>query len=205
MEVVTDVLLEPRTGGAWLVPRGHHIRIIETEGGMIGDFVAFNADNLRERFDQGRTKANQGRILITKGHVLYSKSNTVMMTIVEDTYGVHDLQYGMCSKWIFESGRYRGFAGGFAPGGGRGIPTFGCWEILTKALAPWNIAPEDIPSPLNLFQTMHIDALTGALGILPGRSRPGDYVDLRAEINCVCALSACPCGGKQARVQVWKD
>jgi uncharacterized protein YcgI (DUF1989 family) len=167
--------------------------------------VVFNADHVRERFDQGRTKANQGRILISTGHVLYSKSNTVMMTITADTYGVHDLQYGMCSRWIFESGQYRGFAAGFAPGGGQGQPRFGCWEILSDALRPWGIAPEDIPSPFNVFQTMHIDPTTGELGILPGRSRPGDYIELRAEMNCLCALSACPCGGKASRVQIWSE
>ena len=190
MKLVLDKHLSPRTGWAGVVARGQRLRVVEEDGGQIGDFVVFNADNLRERFDQGRTKANQGRIFITKGHALYSKSNNVMMSVTEDTYGVHDLQYGMCSRWIFHSGRYRGFAGGFQPGGGQGLPEFGCWEILTEVLKPWNIPAEDIPSPLNLFQTMHIDVQTGELGILPGRSKPGDYIELRAEINCLCALSA---------------
>lgn len=203
MQLVLDQSLPPRTGWAGVVTRGQRLRVLEVDGGQIGDFVAFDAHDLRERFDQGRTKANQGRILITKGHVLYSKSNAVLMTITEDTYGVHDLQYGMCSRWIFESGRYRGFAEGFAPGGGQGLPAFGCWEILTEALRPWGIPAQDIPSPFNLFQTMHIDPGTGALGILPGRSKPGDFIELRAEMDCLCALSACPCGGKSSRVQVW--
>lgn len=205
MNLVLDHYLAPRTGWAGIVRRGQRLRIVEVDGGQIGDFVVFNADNLRERFDQGRTKANQGRIFITTGHVLYSKSNGVLMTITADTYGIHDLQYGMCSRWVFESGKYRGFAGGFAPGGGQGTPTYGCWEILTEVLQPWAIAAEDIPSPLNVFQTMHIDVQTGELGILPGRSQPGDYIELRAEMNCLCALSACPCGGKASRVQVYDE
>ena len=111
-------------------------------------------------------------------------------------------QYGMCSRWIFHSGQYRGLVGGFAPWAGQGLPNFGCWEILTGALAPWNIPAEDVPSPLNVFQTMRIDLATGALAIEPGRSKPGDYIEFRAEMNCLCALSACPCGGKSSRVQV---
>jgi uncharacterized protein len=202
MKTLLDHYLPPRTGWAGIVERGQRLRIVEVDGGQIGDFVVFNADNLRERFDQGRTKANQGRIFITTGHVLYSKSNAVMMTITDDTYGIHDLQYGMCSRWIFESGQYRGFVKGFEAGAGQGQPAFGCWEILTKALAPWNIAPEDIPSPFNVFQTMKVDVATGALGIEPGRSKPGDYIELRAEMRCLCALSACPCGGKSSRVQI---
>jgi uncharacterized protein len=202
MKTLLDHYLPPRTGWAGIVERGQRLRIVEVDGGQIGDFVVFNADNLRERFDQGRTKANQGRIFITTGHVLYSKSNAVMMTITDDTYGIHDLQYGMCSRWIFESGQYRGFVKDFEAGGGQGQPAFGCWEILTKALAPWNIAAEDIPSPFNVFQTMKVDLATGALGIEPGRSKPGDYIELRAEMRCLCALSACPCGGKSSRVQI---
>jgi uncharacterized protein YcgI (DUF1989 family) len=205
MKLLLEHHLPPRTGWAGVVAPGQRLRIIEVDGGQIGDFVVFNAENLRERFDQGRTKANQGRVFITKGHVLYSKKNGVMMTITEDTYGHHDLQYGMCSNWIFTSGRYRGFTGGFQPGGGQGMPEFGCWEILTRALEPWKIPAEDIPSPFNVFQTMRIDVETGALGIEPGRSMPGDYIELRAEMSCLCALSACPCGGKASRVQVWGD
>ena len=205
MTPILDHWLAPRTGWAGVVTRGQRLRVLEVDGGQIGDFVVFNAHDLRERFDQGRTKANQGRILISKGHVLYSKRNSVLMTITEDTYGIHDLEYGMCSRWIFTSGRYRGFAGEFAPGGGQGHPEFGCWEILTEALRPWDVPADDIPSPFNLFQTMHIDPHTGALGILPGRSQPGDYIELRAEMDCLCALSACPCGGKSSRVQVWSE
>ncbi len=205
MGLVLDTPLAARTGWAGKVARGQRLRILEVDGGQIGDFVVFNAANLRERFDQGRTKANQGRVLITKGHVLYSKSNNVLMTITEDTYGIHDLQYGMCSRWIFESGRYRGFTADFQAGGGQGTPTFGCWEVLSGVLKPWDIAPEDIPSPFNVFQTVNIDPKTGEMATVPGRSKPGDFIEFRAEMDCLCALSACPSGGKASRVQVFSD
>ena len=202
MELVLDTFLAARSGWAGHVTRGQRLRVVEVDGGQIGDFVVFNAANLRERFDQARTKANQGRLLITKGHVLYSKSNNVLMSITEDTYGIHDLEYGMCSRWIFESGRYRGFTADFQAGAGQGQPTFGCWEVLSDVLKPWDIAPEDIPSPFNLFQTVKIDPSTGVMLTAPGRSKPGDFIEFRAEMDCLCALSACPSGGKPSRVQI---
>jgi uncharacterized protein YcgI (DUF1989 family) len=205
MRMIATHDLPPRTGWAGRLDHGQRIRIVEVDGGQIGDFVVFNADDLRERFDQGRTKANQGRIWITEGHALYSKRNRVMMTITADTYGIHDLQYGMCSRWIFASGKYRGFRPGFSPGANQGRPEFGCWEILTEALEPWGISPDDIPSPFNVFQTMRVDWETGALGIEPGRSKPGDFIELRAEMSCLAALSACPCGGKSSRVEIWAE
>jgi len=204
MKLLTDTVVQARTGKAFVVKKGQHIRVIEVEGGQIGDFIAFDAQNLRERFSQARTKANQGKIRITTGDKLYSKFNTVLLTIVEDSYGIHDLQYGMCSRWIYESPDYQGFASSLAVGGPLGRPSWGCWENLTEALKGWNIPPEDIPDPLNIFQTVEIDPTTGRMGIVPGRSKPGDFVEFRAEMDCLTALSACPSTGRPLRVQLYE-
>src|ERR1700736_1397704 len=110
--MIADEPIPARHGGAWLVKPGQHIRIIDIEGGQICDFVCFNADRLSERFSQARTKANQGKFMISTGDHLYSRDNNVMLTIVEDTYRDHDLQWGMCSAWVFENVRrkYHGMA-----------------------------------------------------------------------------------------------
>ena len=48
-----------------------------------------------------------------------------------------------------------------------------------------------MPSPLNLF--MNIPVLEGRrLDFLPPENKPGDYVMLRAEMDCIVAFSACP-------------
>ena len=65
-------------GRAWEVKKGQYIRIV---GRHTVDFVAFNSDNLRESFDQARTKTNQLKLFVTTGDVLYSKDNNVMLTI----------------------------------------------------------------------------------------------------------------------------
>jgi len=49
------------------VKKGQHARVIDVEGGQIDDFVVFHAHNLRERFNQARTKADQGKIFISTG------------------------------------------------------------------------------------------------------------------------------------------
>lgn len=204
MKILFDKVVPARSGVALVVKKGQVVRVAEVEGGQIVDFVVLNADNTRERFSQARTKANQGKIYVTKGDKLYSRFNTVMMTITEDTYGIHDLQYGMCSKWVYTSSEYKGFASSLQVGGGLGKPSFGCFEILIDALSPYGIAPEDIPEPLNIFQTVEIDPKTGRMAILPGRSKPGDYIELRAEINCLIGASACPSTGKPFRISVFE-
>jgi uncharacterized protein YcgI (DUF1989 family) len=202
MNVLKDETIPARRGGAWIVKKGRRIRFIDVEGGQIGDLVLFNANDLSERFNQSRTRSNPGKYLISTGDHLYSKSNNIMLTIVEDTYGIHDLQYGMCSRFVYQRESHS-FAEGFTVGGALGRPEVGCWEILTETLKPWNIPAEDIPDPLNLFQTVDFVPEEGRFALAEGRSRPGDYVDCVAEMDVLCALSACPATGGPLRVQIY--
>src|SRR5262245_49890675 len=151
--MIVDQLIPARTGGAWIVKTGQRIRVIDVEGAAICDFVCFNANNLRERFSQARTKADQGRFTIGKGHHLYSRDNNVLLTIVEDTYGHHDLQWGMCSAWVYGNlkRKYHGMTDAYQVGGPMGVPSFGCYEVLQQALAPWSIGPEGIPDALHIL------------------------------------------------------
>jgi uncharacterized protein YcgI (DUF1989 family) len=152
------------------------------------DLVLFNRNNLRERFDQARTKVYNMKIFISTGDKLVSKYTTPMMTIIEDNYreGTHDLQKGMCSgywrKLAQKDGRYPSDVA---------IPDYGCWENLSQVLEPYGIAAEDIPSPLNLFQTMKIDGNTGLMEHTLIRPQAGTYVDLKAEMNVLVGVSAC--------------
>lgn len=211
MKVIHDDLVPGRKGGAWVVKKGQHIKVTDVQGGAIGDFVTFNANNLKERFDQGRTKADNGKFLISTGDHLFTRDNNILLTIIEDTYGIHDLQYGMCSAWIYQQytqknpkGGYHGFTNRFTVGGPMGVPPFGCYEVLQEALKGYPIAPEDIPDPLNLFQTVWFDLKTGKLGIEDGRSKPGDSIVFEAKMDTLCGLSACPSTGRPFKVQVYQ-
>src|SRR5260370_2442002 len=80
---MTDVVLWERqlsrnTGFAFDLNKGQSVRITSQ---TIIDFICFNRKNLRERFDQARTKANQRKVFLTTGDSLVSKLNNTMMTI----------------------------------------------------------------------------------------------------------------------------
>jgi len=214
MAVIEDVTVAKNTGRSFIVKKGQRIRV-SAESTV--DFVVFNLDNLSERFDQARTKANHGKVYISTGDTLYSKLNTIMMTIVEDTYkGRHDLQYGMCSKYSRdEQWRRRetpGIKAWFEEWGitkREDLPDHGCYENIMSGLQNYPILPLDIPSPLNLYQHAEIDA-DGRMIDRRNRDRPESgkpaHVDLRAEMNCLVSLSACPepaMTGKEVRVQVF--
>jgi uncharacterized protein len=195
------------SGRAYVVKKGQRLRIA---GKSIVDFVAFNLDDLTERFDQARTKTNQVKIFISTGDVLFSKRNNPMLTIVEDTFteGRHDLQKGMCSRKRFEmvaQGKSkRVFAEGvdINPKAPQEIPDHGCFENLGEALKEWKIAPDDIPSPFNIFQCMRIDPDTGIMYDTMIRPKEEAHVDFRAEMDCLVAASACPESGRGQAIRV---
>lgn len=52
-----------------------------------------------------------------------------------------------------------------------------------------------VPSPLNLWMNIpwtQEPKPCGSLGVHPPVSKPGDYIVMRAEMDCVVAFSACP-------------
>jgi uncharacterized protein len=183
--------LARNTGLAFDLKKGQSVRITSQ---TIIDFVCFNRDNLRERFDQARTKANQRKVFLSTGDLLVSKFNNTLMTITEDTFkeGHHDLQEGMCSRKRHELAARRGM---WEKTYGRPLsemPTHGCTENLSGVLASYGIPLEDVPSPFNLFQDMiiHPDGELEHSKVRP--KPPGAHVTLRAEMDLLAALSVCP-------------
>ena len=218
MKTIENRIVPKNTGKSFIVRKGQKIRV---SAESIVDFVAFNLDNLKERFDQARTKANQGKVYLTTGDVLYSKLNNILMTIAGDTYkGRHDLQYGMCSKGAYDqfwerrnTDAWKDFFKKWAIERRENLPDHGCWENLIDGLKEYPIAPEDIPSPFNLFQSMDIDPAGNLLWRLDrDRPTPGQpaSIELRAEVDCLTGVSACPELGKagraqDVRVQIFQD
>lgn len=207
MVILKSEVIPKNSGAAFEVRKGQRVRIA---GRSIVDFVAFNRNDLTERFDQARTKTNQVKIFISTGDILYSKRNNPMLTIVEDTFkdGRHDLQKGMCSRKRFEmvaEGKSkRVFAEGvdINPKKAEEIPDHGCWENLSKAVEPWNILPDDVPNPFNIFQCMRIDPETGIMYDTMIRPKDEAHVDFRAEMDLLVAASACPESGRGQAIRV---
>ena len=209
MGIVEEITIAPNTRQAFPVERGDHLRVYGT---TIADFVAFDRHNIGERFDQARTKTYNSTIYITRGHTLMTKSNEPLFAVTEDTYteGTHDMQKGMCSaarvRRAMAEGRIREYYNrDIAPGE---LPDHGCWENLSQALAPYGVAPEDIPSPFNLFQTIRLELPSGRMFNTSIRPKPGTYIEFLAERDVLVGISACPdltVGGKEIRAVVLRS
>ncbi|HTN72661.1 MAG TPA: urea carboxylase-associated family protein [Methylomirabilota bacterium] len=205
MKIVKEQHVPYNTGWAAEMNKGQVIRITAT---TTVDFVCMKLQNLLERFDQARTKVYNMKLFITTGDKLMGRNNQHMMTILADGFknGTHDLQKGMCSGYRFQLAKQEGRLGEYYPRQITEIPDHGCYENLSRALAPYKIAPEDIPSPFNLNQHMKIDGATGRMEHTQIRPNPGNYMDLRAEMDLLAAFSACPdlpVGGKPVDVMIY--
>ncbi|OGQ80035.1 MAG: hypothetical protein A3F90_05935 [Deltaproteobacteria bacterium RIFCSPLOWO2_12_FULL_60_19] len=208
MKKVLEKHLPYNTGWAGEMKQGQLLRIAAT---TTVDFVCFRLQNLKERFDQARTKVYNGKIFITTGDKLMGRNNQHMMTIVENTNreGTHDLQKGMCSGYRFQLAKKEGRLREYYHRDYKEeeVPDHGCYENLARALEPYGIAPEDIPSPFNLNQHMIIDGKTGKMEHTTVRAKPGSYVEFRAEMDLLVALSACPdmpVGGKPVDLSIYE-
>jgi uncharacterized protein YcgI (DUF1989 family) len=204
-----DVVVPANSGAAFEVHEGQTLTV---QGQTIVDLVAVDLHDHSHRFDQARTKANLGKIYVSTGDPLISKRNVDMLRIVEDTFaeGHHDLQYGMCSRerWLWSlrdparSATYYLRQGTVSADD---FPDHGCYENLSAALAPYGIAPEDIPAPINLWQHMELDCASGELRRSKIRPATPARFGLLALMDCIVAMSACPdlaVGGREIRVTV---
>ncbi|HMA00863.1 MAG TPA: urea carboxylase-associated family protein [Gemmatimonadaceae bacterium] len=178
MTAVTRMHLEPQTGAALTIARGEYLRIIDPLGEQVSDLMSFAREDTRESLSSGRTIDYANTIYVTTGHTLYSNRSRPMWTIVEDTVGRHDFLLTPCSPDTF---RIIYGTAGHHPS---------CFENLAKAFAPFGIAPDTIPTTFNVFMNVEIKA-NGELDILPPRSRAGDYIVLRAEMDMIAGVTAC--------------
>jgi uncharacterized protein YcgI (DUF1989 family) len=170
--------LEPQTGTAFLFDKGQRLRVIDPLGEQVSDMVAFASGEKREWLSSGRTIDYANTIYLTAGHVLYSNRSRPMFTIVADDVGRHDFLLTPCSLETFQIlYKYQG-------------PHPSCFGNLCEGLAYFGIRPDEIPTTFNIFMNVDVSP-TGELLIGPPRSKPGDAIELRAEMDLIGGLTAC--------------
>ena len=66
-----------------------------------------------------------------------------------------------------------------------------CRENLEDALAPYGLGPTDIPYSFNNFMNFTV-AESGDISYGVTVSKPGDYIDLTADMDVLIGISNCP-------------
>lgn len=194
--VVSEFIIPATEGRAFEVNQGQTLRIHQVVGGQVGDCVFYNARDHKEMFHVGQSWAIN--VILGTGTSksfkhFYSKPprENVMLTVVDDTRRNHwGNMGGRCSSRLYEL---------------RDSLTAhrSCQENLTEALLPHGISGDDIFDIFNVFMNVQLYE-DGGFKILPTEVGPDDYIDLRADIDVLAAVSACPAdtsptnGGKSA-------
>ncbi|MEP3047476.1 MAG: DUF1989 domain-containing protein [Roseibium sp.] len=196
-EKVGEVIVQPREAASIEVPAGHFLKITSIEGSQVGDLNLFNSSDLSERFYSGKTRALHGTH-VTTGDRLWSNFPTLrpLATVTTDTlnwygmdeYGgsVHDVIGTRCDPYT-----------GRALGG----PDYHhcCHSNLTRALADardisLQEAETHVHDVLNVFMCTGFTRDTGQYFMKASPVRPGDYLEMFAEIDLLAVMSACPGG-----------
>src|SRR5947209_68729 len=204
MKLILEHIIAPTLGFAFVLERGQTLRVIDLEGKQVVDMALFNAANPREKLSTSYSRTRYipklgasyiPRDKLTEGDLLLSTICKPMMTIIRETpepKGVHDVHNRMCNRLYYEMYNL----------GSRD----GCHENISRAVAPYGLLPEDIPDTMDLFMNYHHDCARGRWVIEDPVSKPGDYIEFRAEMHCIVGFSNCPneaaSGGRCTAVKV---
>jgi urea carboxylase-associated protein 2 len=156
--------------------RGEALRIIDDSGTSSVSMIGWREEDTSERINCADTVKVQWSTALAKGRVILSDMGRVFMSLVEDTSGAHDVLVGGSTP-----------ASTFAALGAVSRNTH---DNFIAAAAKVGLGLRDIPPCVSFFAPVCLDA-AGRFVWNAARKRPGDFVDLRAEMNAVIVLSNC--------------
>ena len=179
-ETCQDHLVPAQAPWSGLVKRGQTIRIVDLEGQPAVAPLFYNAVDYGERYSAQDTVRRQGAAYVTVGTEVVSNEGNVMLTVTADSCGRHDTAAGACSC---ESNTVRfGHATKYL---------HACRENFVLEVGRYGMTKRDIVPNINFFMNVPIEP-SGNLAIVDGVSKPGDSVELRAEMDVLCVISNCP-------------
>ena len=172
-----SVTIEPGHGASGTLLSGERLRITDVGGQQVFDIAFFLRDDPSEYCDLNYSLFAVERWYLRVGDIVYSKRMLPLLTIVADTCGVHEWIGGYCSHELNR------FLGNDRPG---------CREVLESEMQKigidrWHLVPS---SCLNPFMNLPHRA-DGTWPTLLPISKPGDYLELRAEVPVVWVGSVC--------------
>ena len=179
MTTSSPVTIPARRGMAAFLASGDRCKVINTHGQQVVDTWAFSRADLTEFMSMEHTRTWLSGIMAKVGDSMVTNHRRPILTLLEDTSsGIHDTLLAACDRYRYELLGCQGYHDN-------------CTDNLQAAMKELGLTPPETPSPWNLFMNIPVRP-DGSLSFEPPACRPGDYVVLRAEMDCVIAFSACP-------------
>lgn len=188
IEPTRILLVETLHGGQmWsrIVRRGQALRITNTTGRSTPAALFYNPRQPLERYNMPDTLKCQHIARITIGNCLYSDMGRIFFSVIEDSYGWHDTITGHMtraqSERKFGQGSYLQLRNSFHRN---------TRDNFLVELGKYGLGKPDLVPNVNFFAKI----VAGDAGQLSWASdaRPGDYIDLRAEMDTLLILSNTP-------------
>jgi len=183
--VLWEETIQPGATWSHVLKRGTALRLTDAEGGTNAGALFYNFECPTERYNMPDTLKAQHIARLTAGFVLYSDMGRILCSITEDTCGWHDPlcgysgeqeeleKYGKASYQDLRNEYHKNARDGFL-----------------IELEKWGLGLRDLSSAVNFFSRVDT-AADGSFQFAPGNSKPGAYVDLRAEMNVLTIINTC--------------
>ncbi len=180
MPPTETVHIPAREGRAIGLRAGDRVRVIDPAGGQVADLFAFTIDDPSEYHSAEHTRVHVNRLFPRVGQQFVTNRRRPILTLeADDSPGIHDMLCAACDPTRYEG---LGAEGWHAS----------CQENLQTALQGAGVEPPRFaPQPINLFMNTPAQP-DGTIAWLPAPTKAGDYVLLRAELDLVLVVSACP-------------
>jgi uncharacterized protein YcgI (DUF1989 family) len=168
-----------RQGRAVRLAQGQAIAVLNPHGTQVCDLWAFNAANLAEYLSWEHARGALDRIVPRVGDALLTNRRRPILTLTEDTSpGVHDTLIAACDLFRYLNLGVRDYHDN-------------CADNLRMALTAIGLTPLEVPQPFNVWMNIPVGP-DGVIDWLPPVSKPGDRLTLRAAMDCIVVMSACP-------------
>jgi uncharacterized protein YcgI (DUF1989 family) len=168
----------PHTCATGKVRKGQILRVVDVEGEQVADFVSIKLNDATEFLDCLYTNFMLERYKWHKGDVIYTNHLNPIWTIVDDTVDDHYTGGSFCSRDL----RMK-----------LGVDDQkGCRDTFQDAFIANGLDPNLLQgvSCFNIFMNV-VYAPEGKFEVGRAKSKKGDYIDLRAEMDLFYASSVC--------------
>lgn len=174
-------------GGMWsaVIKRGRRLRLTDQQGGANVGMLLYNALERQERYNMPDTLKGQYVFYLRQPYCLHSDMGRLLTSITADSLGWHDTVCGHSdAKLVSEKYGEKNYQ-----------QASNEWYRNAKdcfliELAKWGLGKRDLVPNLNWFSKVVSDN-DGKLSFIEEHSEPGDFVELRFEMDTLVVLNTC--------------
>jgi uncharacterized protein len=179
MGTVSEIVVPAREGRGVILRAGQLLDIIDLEGHQVGDLVAWRRGGVREYMSPAHTVSCNASIRLGAGSQLFTNRRNPIFTILRDDVGKHDIVVPCCDPERYS----RDFGQHDHPSCLRNLEQ--ARDLLGESFdirgeQAWNVFMHNRVTP------------EGRVVTDPAAHPVGATITLRAEMDVVALLSACP-------------